>query len=238
MPEKESTSFGIVPTYRCNMACKDCNRFLDILKWPDSDMSVRNLKKAANIISHSQFKPGRIRFTGGEPLLHPEIREMVNIVNEQWKPELRLVMFSNGAIKLKGRLPLRLNSTTPDEKKHRPYLISPADLGIESTGGWKTYCHVKKGCGLLYDCYGFSFCVHAGAFGRLLRIDPYKQKPFKEGIEEICRHCICSVAVSHRFKLQDAAMQGDFEYPTKTYREGIKAFKKKPFVFKRFEDRQ
>lgn len=237
MKEKQKMRFGIVPTYRCNMACKDCNRHLDRIKWPDSDMSVENLKLGGKIVRDCGYQPDRIRFTGGEPLLHPDIREMAHVVNDEWKPGLRLVSFSNGSIKLKRRLPLRLNKANLDTRQHRPWLISPADLGIVSTGGWKSYCHTRLGCGTLFDCYGFSFCVLAGALGRLLRIDPYKTEPFTNGIKEICQHCICSVPVSRRFKIQDAAFDGEFEYPTKTYREGLEAFKQDPFLFAKFKER-
>src|ERR1700678_537396 len=61
----------IVPTRRCNLACTYCNEFDDFSKpVPVSEM-VRRIDLLANLGTSI------IAFSGGEPLLHPELDELI-----------------------------------------------------------------------------------------------------------------------------------------------------------------
>jgi len=230
--------FGIVPTYRCNAACKWCNRFLDVLPWPDSDLSVEDLEIAGKIVSESDFDVLKIRLTGGEPLLHPDFVRMAEVIKNIWKPFRPLVSFTNGILP-KPEVDFRFSCTPFDQKKidHRPWMISPADLGLKSVNGFGNECGTQYGCGRLFDAFGFSFCVHAGSLGRILRKDVYSGKPRLIGEYDICKHCVYSLRRNEMFRLQIDAANGKVEFPTKTYLDGIEKFRKKPFVFRKFRER-
>jgi hypothetical protein len=237
--EKRRMRFGIVPTYRCNKSCQYCNRHLHQWSWPGTDLTSEQLKIAGEDVHARGIQPGRIRFTGGEPLMHRQFPELVDIVLDTWKPAMRLVSFSNGTISLPKiqRRGMRFRSERTDESFHRPWMISPKDLGIKAHGGWKGYCSIQNGCGRLFDCHGFSFCVFAGALGRILGIDPYSRDPKVPADLRICQHCICSVRVRHRFRLQQNAMDGKIPFPTKTYRDAIEGKTKLQLSFRRYEER-
>jgi len=236
--EPRRMRFGIVPTYRCNKSCKYCNRHLHQWRWPKTDLTEHELITAGRAVHAKGIQPGRVRFTGGEPLLHKKFVKLVEIVLDVWKPAMRLVSFSNGTIKMpkmgKRHRGMRFRSERTDESFHRPWMISPLDLGIESEGGWAGYCSIQHGCGRLFDCNGFTFCVFAGVLGRILGIDPYSTDPDVPADKRICQHCICSVSVSRRFKLQEQAMAGLIPFPTATYHEAINKDSLRIKQFKRY----
>ena len=153
-----------------------------------------------------------------------------------------MVVFSNG-IKDRPSIPntrYRVAAPTLEEKevKHTPPMISPLDLGLTPSRGFNGYCHRQRACGRLFDCYGFSFCIFAGAIGRVLGIDPYKPHPVLDGNIDICGHCPFTMGVGGAFKLFDDVNQGKIEYPTKTYREGIQRIKREGHIkFPKFQER-
>ena len=235
--------WGVVPTYRCNQACKDCNRFLNLFPWPDSDLTSTDLAVAGEIVNAGSNKINRIRMTGGEPLMHKDIVELCRVVNVCWKPERCLVVFSNGKIKRPDKKSIRARWCVEDQKEklkfHRPWMISPTDVGLNPRYGWSgRACFAQDGCGRLFDAFGFAPCVHAAPLGRLLRIDVYGGRPVTKGSFEMCKHCVCSVGRRQQWKLWKSAKEGEIEYPTRTYREAIARFRDEPYTYeKRFRER-
>ena len=68
-----SFSFNLEPTFRCNLACEMCPRFSS--DDPQLDMAAETYERICQFMSLAHT----IDFTGwGEPLLHPEIFEMVS----------------------------------------------------------------------------------------------------------------------------------------------------------------
>jgi MoaA/NifB/PqqE/SkfB family radical SAM enzyme len=61
----------IVPTRRCNLSCTYCNEFDDFSKPVPAAEMVRRIDLLANLGTSI------ISFSGGEPLLHPELDELI-----------------------------------------------------------------------------------------------------------------------------------------------------------------
>lgn len=241
MPDKRLVRYGISLTYRCNLRCDRCNRFLNVMPWKDSDLSEGDLKRAGELVHQRGYQPGRIRFTGGEPLLHPQFDRMVDAVWETWKPLRCLVSFTNGVLP-RPRYRLRYSWGKSKNKGHdvmRPWMISPADLGMSPHGGFRvgSTCWAQRGCGRLFDAFGFAPCVFAGSLGRVLRMDPYYAEPVLWNDREMCKHCLCTLNRARQLRLQDAVMRGEIEHPTKTYRAGVERFLEEPFTFQKFGER-
>jgi len=240
--------YAVALTYRCNSACKHCNRFLDVFTWDDSDVTLDDLKKGWEIISQSGLDLEKVRITGGEPLMHPNFEECMIYIRDTWKNRCTRLMpiFSNGIIqgpKISG-CRYKLEPINPDKiVSHTLPMISPLDLGITPTRGFEsgariTYCHRQRSCGRLFDCYGFTFCIFAGAIGRMLGIDPYSPYPVLDGNIDICGHCPFSMGIAKYFDLSVIAKDGGMEYPTKTYREGIQRIKEQGHIkLKKFQER-
>jgi MoaA/NifB/PqqE/SkfB family radical SAM enzyme len=61
----------IIPMRRCNLACKYCNEFDDVSKPVPLETMFRRVDKLA------ELKTSVITISGGEPLLHPELDDII-----------------------------------------------------------------------------------------------------------------------------------------------------------------
>lgn len=224
--------FGIVLTYDCNLRCQGCNRFLDVMRVPDSDIGLDDLQEGYNRVVVAGIEIRKCRVTGGEPLLHPQFVEAMKLISRTWNKDYggRTCVFTNGtqdmplAGRRKGRR-WRYKSSAATDKKVAfwPSMLSPHDLGLEPVLGGEQRCKIQAGCGRLFDHFGFSFCILAAPLGRLLGIDPYSAHPLLQGCTEICKHCPFSQPRHVRSKLFRDAAAGELEggYPTKTFRQAV-----------------
>lgn len=230
--------FGVVPTYRCNMKCDMCNRGIDKFPWQKSDLTVEDVKEAGEMLIATGLKVNKVRITGGEPTLHPQLKEICDVVRDVWQIQRMTAVLTNGSTKeSRPRKIWARYKADVVEKMHRPYSISPADLGLRGDYGTKFPCEQQTGCGRLFDGFGFSFCVLAGSIGRMLRIDPYSKTPMTDGDERICKHCLFSLKRSTRWGIWTAWKEGKQEAVSKTYQDAYAAFQLLPFKFKRWKDR-
>ena len=68
-------------TYRCNLRCINCDR--SCRQAPTNEqMSVEQIQKFINESVDNNVKWERIRVMGGEPTLHPDIFEILNLLLE------------------------------------------------------------------------------------------------------------------------------------------------------------
>lgn len=244
--------FGMCITYRCNAACNLCNRYLDKAPWPDSDLSPEDIERGFEVLKAAGITVNKVRLTGGEPLCHPHFVKCLEAVRRTWghdyifKRNSRVCVFTNNILHRPTVEGFRYNYNDDRFKKgeenlsqrHKPYCISPADLGLKGECGTTRYCHRQYSCGRLFDAFGFAGCVFSGPIGRVLGIDPYSAKFQLKAKEEICRHCIWSLRTGHALQLLLNAEQGNVEYPTKTYKEGFERWESEgPPVFAKFGDR-
>ncbi len=239
-----TTKYQINFTYRCNLKCKWCITFKDRLLWPDSDITVEDIKLGGRIARQYTHQVGKLRIGGGEPLMHPQITECCKAINENWKCRLP-VLFTNGTLGHLDKSLMYCKVSPVTEAKcgwrkrvHLPPMISPMDLGLQPELGFTKPCKIMNKCGRLFDAFGFSFCPNAGIRGRLLGIDSYQPRPVLLGIPSMCQHCIFTIASRRkRSQLWEGAMNGKIEYPTKTYKEGLKRALEEPIKFKKFQER-
>lgn len=240
--------FAVVPTYRCNADCEQCNRMLGVMPWPDSDLSLDDLKLGWERIQRAGIEVEKARVTGGEPLLHPRFEEVMELIGKTFNKEYvangnETVVFTNGSIpQPESCTSWRYNTSelgAEKTKNLKPPMISPADLGVECKCGAGVFCFRQRGCGRLFDAHGFSCCIFAGAIGRAIGIDPYSARPVIDSRRDVCRHCVFAVGVHKAHRLYEAMGRGEFEYPTVTYRRAIERFRTKgPFPLKKFQERE
>jgi MoaA/NifB/PqqE/SkfB family radical SAM enzyme len=67
----------IIPVRRCNLACKYCNEFDDFSKPVPTDEMFRRVDKLA------ELGTSVITISGGEPLLHPELDEIIHRIRKR-----------------------------------------------------------------------------------------------------------------------------------------------------------
>jgi hypothetical protein len=233
--------FGLAITYRCNMQCSMCNRFIDKFPWQQpSDLTVADVKEAGEMVIASSLKVNKVRVTGGEPTLHPQLKEICDSIRDDWKVAKYTHILTNGTTINKRPRDIWARYKDGDEttvKIHHPFSISPTDLGMSGPFGTELPCEQQTGCGRLFDAFGFSFCVISGSLGRLLRIDPYSKTPVMMGDKRICKHCIFSLPRKIRWRIWGRWRAGQQEAVTKTYQDAEDVFKLLPFRFKRWKER-
>ncbi|KKK76834.1 hypothetical protein LCGC14_2859640, partial [marine sediment metagenome] len=184
----------------------------------------------------------KTRVTGGEPLLHPQFVEAMEIISETWNKDYsaRTCVFSNGTLKLPKTKGWRYNLPSTDKSKQewfRPSMLSPIDLGYSITNGVDRNCTMQIGCGRVFDAYGFAACVFSPPIGRLLGIDPYSSQPVLKGDPEICKHCPYSLPRKQMWRLF-VEVRKSKRPPTKTFQEAMARAKNGLIKFTRFEDRK
>ena len=243
--------FSITLTYRCNARCSGCNRFLDLWEWDDSDVTLEELEKGYERVREAGITPVKIRMSGGEPLLHPRFEEAIETIQRTWNTWPReqdrhrwVTVFTNGLIPfpLENSIYLHHRVSGTGERKTSvfwPMMLSPHDLRLNGGRGWNGVpCGRQFGCGRLFDCHGFSWCVFAAPFGRMLGIDPYSAEPTTDGTKWICMHCPFSMGVRWAFKMFEEVKAGKLRYPTRTWRKALRLRRGDPMKFERFLDRE
>ncbi len=226
------TRFGIVLTYDCNLRCQGCNRFLDVMRVPNSDIDEETLREGHERVKAAGIEVRKARVTGGEPLLHPKFGRLMKVIKETWNKGYggRTCVFSNGtqdrpfeSQRKKRSWRYRVSSVEDKRGKFFPPMLSPHDLGLEPVLGGEVRCKMQAGCGRLFDVFGFSFCILAGPLGKMFDVDPYSAHPLMHGWTELCRHCPFSQRKEVRNKLFEQAENGTLEggYPTKSYKEAV-----------------
>src|SRR5438045_8938654 len=66
----------IIPIRRCNLACKYCNEYDDFSKPVPTETMFRRIDKLG------EFRTSVITISGGEPLLHPDLDDIIGRIRK------------------------------------------------------------------------------------------------------------------------------------------------------------
>src|SRR6266705_1431639 len=124
----------IIPTRRCNLACTYCNEFDDF----SQPVAAEEMKKRLDILA--DMGTSIITISGGEPLLHPELDEIIGHIRRRG---MIAGMITNGFLLTKERIeqlnraglePLQISNdkTKPDEGSKKS--LKPLDQKLELLG--------------------------------------------------------------------------------------------------------
>jgi len=233
----------VAVTYRCNSACKWCVQRLDVIRWQvDTDVTVEEIRTAARLLKLYGIKIGKLRITGGEPLLHPKLRQLLEAINETWAPRTGWFrIYSNGKLPLLRGIPGRFSVVPVNSVKKTdlftPFNVSPADLGIEPKFGFVQPCVQQLYCGRWFDCFGFTSCGVAGVLGAMLGEDTYEPLPVMMGRPSVCQHCLYSLPKKERHAITIKVKDGKIPDVTKTFHRAIERWHDDPPSPRRFWDR-
>lgn len=97
-PQKMSFINITINNY-CNLTCHSCDQFVDSAPSKDK-MSLQQIKDFVKESQELNWQWEEIRVTGGEPSLHPDFFEILDVLNkglkEKYLPNLTLKIISNG----------------------------------------------------------------------------------------------------------------------------------------------
>lgn len=201
--------FGIdfCVTLRCNAKCPNCVEMCNTknvtgLDYSDSDMTLGQIEYFINevkLLGRKNIGEG-LGLTGGEPLLHPNIEEIVKKFEELVSQGYFkfMVVSSNLTVPIPPYIKKYIvNSYMPKDnyKVHQCSLIHPKDFG----GIKQTYnnCHHHRKPRVVVTYQGVSLCCAADAYIRLFNMEdlildhlPKSMDEFKSiDMDKVCEHC-------------------------------------------------
>lgn len=242
-PLHEFKEFELNVTQRCNAVCDFCDRLVGVIKIPDTDVTPQQVEKMFDAFEQSEYRPRRIALAGGEPMVNKHLPEIMQVIKRRMQPRPRMQVLTNAvkplSLALK-RLPdnvrYHTKSAPLSEKNHVPFLVSPADNGMEPR---RTLCAIQHKCGLAFDAFGFSMCPVATSLAHVLNINPYHDRPTADRDMDICRHCPHSIRRDARMDLYEKIRTKQIPYPSPTLAAGLKRYKaaaesSQPIKFPRF----
>src|SRR5262245_54034919 len=112
----------IIPVRRCNLACTYCNEYDDFSPPVPTDIMLRRIDLLAGL------KTAIVTISGGEPLLHPEIEEIIRRIRQH---DMIAGMITNGYL-LTPRKIQSLNEAGLDHLQISIDNLDPDDVSMKS----------------------------------------------------------------------------------------------------------
>ncbi len=196
----------LVISYYCNMQCNNCDAMVPQAPTKEA-MTVEQIKKFIDESIHNNVHWQHIRVLGGEPSLHKNIYEILDLLIEykrNFSPETRLIIVTNGHGPLvKKRLegiPIEVEvENSHKESNVQPTFstvnVAPVDLAEFEGSDFSKGCWIPALCGITLDHNGYYPCSAAAAIDRVFGLDlGQKSMPASEGtlernFESFCKYC-------------------------------------------------
>jgi len=191
-------------TLRCNNYCLNCIKFCNKdkttgLDYSDSDMTMEQINNFINQVKTLDTKNlfTSITVTGGEPLLHPDIKEIMIKLEELKKLSYVKILWINSNKIIKAPESLKkyiVNYSEVDKKPqiHNVALLHPSDFNGK-TMAYKTCKHYRKKT-IVLTYMGYSICCAADGYIRLFGMkdlisDKLPTYKLIKKMDKICKHC-------------------------------------------------
>jgi len=168
-------------TDACNIGCNNCDRCCGLARSPEH-MSVEQIEHyfAYDFLN----KTKRIDIIGGEPLVHPKFKEIIQVFEKhrQSMPRTKIRLTTNGTVntELLKDLPKWISvrnsakDTSCQEYKFEAFNIAPIDKGFHSHNVQS--CSIPWRCGIALTKYGFFLCGAGYGVARVFGLDIGIQK--------------------------------------------------------------
>jgi hypothetical protein len=170
-------------------------------------MSVLQVKRFVDESIAGDKKWGRIRVLGGEPLIHPNALDIIDILLEyrnKYSPYTKIEVTTNGyGPEVAGRLEkipcdISVNNTKKTgkyQKKFEAFNEAPVDQWHYFLTDYINCCWITQDCGIGLNRYGYYQCAVAGSIDRVLGFDigskklPVNASEFSRQKRILCKYC-------------------------------------------------
>ena len=192
-------------TYRCNLKCINCNR--SCRQAPSNEqMTVEQIQKFVKESIANNVKWERIRVMGGEPTLHPNVFEILNLLLEykkNYSQDTCIELDTNGFGKIVNdvlsKVPkeIEIENTSKKSELQLFYLfnMAPKDSIIYKNADYSSGCQVISVDGIGLTPYGYYPCAAAGGIDRIFGFDigrktlPSYDDSMTDQLEVFCKLC-------------------------------------------------
>ncbi|MCX5713851.1 MAG: radical SAM protein [Candidatus Omnitrophica bacterium] len=211
--ERTLRNIEIDLSYYCQLKCFNCNR--SCRQAPTEErMSVDQIKKFIKESKDSNIKWQRIRLLGGEPTMHPDIFEIMNLILDykfSYSPNTVIHLVTNGfgeeVSKVLSKVPNGIEIFNSQKKSPRqlfsPFNLAPLDYDKYRDRDYTDGCVNYSKCGIGLSLYGYYCCGNAAGIDRVLGFNAGRKKipidddAMKDHLQIFCKFC----GVFTRFKL-------------------------------------
>lgn len=167
-------------TTLCNLKCFNCDR--SARQAPSNEcMSLSQIEKFVKESIHLKWNWRQITLLGGEPTLHPQIFEIVEIIKcyKNFNPDCVVEMATNGhgdhVKKVLAILPnwISIRSTNKTSIVHDfcSYNVAPVDLDYYNEQDYSKGCWITTACGLGLTRHGYYSCGAGASVDRVFGFD-------------------------------------------------------------------
>ncbi|EKD28221.1 MAG: hypothetical protein ACD_79C00384G0001 [uncultured bacterium] len=202
---RSRNSIEIDITYECNLNCINCNRMCRQAP-SDERMTLEQIRKFIDESIENGIKWKMVRLLGGEPTLHPDVIEMLQLLLEykkNYSPKTDIQLSTNGAGKFVKEVisgipeGVTINNTNKQSiinHEFCPMNIAPKDT-FARFADFSNGCIVITFCGIGLTRYGYYPCAVAGAIDRVFGFDkgrkklPLKDDDMYDQLKLFCRLC-------------------------------------------------
>lgn len=194
-------------TYDCNLKCIRCNRSCRYA--PTNEyMTINQIQKFIDESIEKRKKWKQIWIEGGEPTLHPQIDEIIDLLLKYKHDKNKTVTiqinsngysdFSKSKLKELG-LKVKIFSSEKrdiDAKDFCSFNLAPVDLLKNCDIDYSVGCYLPALCGFSLNMNGYYCCSNAGGIDRVIGMDiGIKELPdskhnwWSHQMNNFCRYC-------------------------------------------------
>ena len=192
-------------TTDCNLNCYNCNR--SCRQAPsEENMSVAQIKKFVAESIGAGRRWARIRILGGEPTLHPQFFEILEVLiryKREYSPETVLMVVTNGfgekVQAVIARLPPEIVLENTKKRSARnmfdSFNVAPVDLPEYKGVDYTNACHACSMFAIALTRYGYYPCGAGAGIDRVFGFNIGKKTlpPVTDGMQDqlsvLCRYC-------------------------------------------------
>ncbi|MDE3271399.1 radical SAM protein [Pseudoalteromonas sp. G4] len=174
-PSKDLIEIDI--TYLCNLRCNNCNR--SSAQAPEaSHISLADIRKFVTETIDGKRHWRRIRILGGEPTLHPEFLDIIQVLlklKEQGYADVIEVVSNGFGPKVKralAQIPDGIELENSEKAGNTqpmfgPFNLAPKDDYLHKFSDFRHGCDIMHSCGIGLTPLGYFPCAVAGGIDRV-----------------------------------------------------------------------
>jgi len=208
----------------CNIGCNNCDRCCGVAK-SSEHMSVDQIRYFIKELEDQKHKVNRLDIIGGEPLIHPDLLEIVQILKEYKSNHKRckIRLSTNGTVntdlflKMPDCINIRNSAKKENKKDYKFEAFNVAPIDLEIAPSDVQSCSIPWRCGVALTRYGYFLCGAgygvARVFGFDIGIQSLKEctpDRFYQQKKILCQYCGHSRSIAKRIEGQKNSPTWEF----------------------------